>query len=64
MALQILDGSIAEGARAHELRLMLSVVLTALERWDRQFAGDGDHIFFAKAASTTLLNASAERNAS
>jgi transposase InsO family protein len=41
MALQILDECMAEGARAYELARLLGVGLTTLQRWRRQFAGDG-----------------------
>ncbi len=41
-ALEILDEVIADGARAHELAVLLGVGLTTLQRWRRQFAGAGD----------------------
>ena len=34
----------ANGARARELPLLLGVGLTTLQRWRRQFAGDGDGV--------------------
>jgi transposase InsO family protein len=37
-----MDEGIAEGARASELAKLLGVGLTTLQRWRRQFAGDGD----------------------
>jgi hypothetical protein len=37
-ALQILDEGMADGARAHELAVLLGVGLTTLQRWPRQFA--------------------------
>ena len=43
-ALQILDEGVADGARASELALLLGVGLTTLQRWRRQFAGDGDGV--------------------
>jgi transposase InsO family protein len=43
-ALGILDEGIANGARSSELALLLGVGLTTLQRWRRQFAGDGDGI--------------------
>ena len=43
-ALQILDEGIAVGTRACELALLLGVGLTTLQRWRRQFAGDGDGV--------------------
>ena len=41
-ALEILDTGIAAGARACKLAELLGVGLTTLQRWRRQFAGDGD----------------------
>ena len=41
-ALEILDGAVAAGARAREVAALLGVGLTTLQRWRRQFAGDGD----------------------
>jgi hypothetical protein len=43
-ALQILDENVAAGARASELPQLLGLGLTTLQRWQRQFAGDGDAI--------------------
>jgi hypothetical protein len=47
-ALQILDEGISAGARVQELVLLLSLLLgmglSTLQRWRRQFAGDGDGI--------------------
>jgi len=43
-ALEILDEGVANGARARELALLLGVGLTTLQRWRRQFAGDGDGV--------------------
>ena len=43
-ALEILDEGRANGARARELALLLGVGLTTLQRWRRQFAGDGDGV--------------------
>ncbi len=40
-ALQILDEGMAAGARAQELALLLGVGLSTLQRWRRQFAGQG-----------------------
>ena len=34
----------ANGARARELAQLLGVGLTTLQRWRRQFAGDGDGV--------------------
>jgi transposase InsO family protein len=41
-ALEILDAAVAAGARARTLAALLGVGLTTLQRWRRQFAGDGD----------------------
>jgi transposase-like protein len=41
-ALQILDAGVAAGARACKLAELLGAGLTTLQRWRRQFAGDGD----------------------
>ena len=41
-ALEILDAGMAAGARACKLAELLGVALTTLQRWRRQFAGDGD----------------------
>ena len=41
-ALEILDEGMAHGARASELALLLGVGLTTLQRWRRQFVGDGE----------------------
>jgi transposase-like protein len=40
--LAILDAGMAAGARACEVAAVLGVGLTTLQRWRRQFAGDGD----------------------
>ena len=41
-ALEILDAAMAAGARAREVATLLGVGLTTLQRWRRQFTGDGD----------------------
>ena len=41
-ALEILDEGVAAGARACMVADLLGVGLTTLQRWRRQFAGDGD----------------------
>ena len=41
-ALEILDEAVAAGARACMVADLLGVGLTTLQRWRRQFAGDGD----------------------
>jgi putative transposase len=40
--LEILDAAMAAGARAQTVADLLGVGLTTLQRWRRQFAGDGD----------------------
>lgn len=41
-ALEILDAGMAAGARSCELATLLGVGLSTLQRWRRQFTGDGD----------------------
>jgi transposase InsO family protein len=41
-ALEILDAGMSAGARACKLAELLGVGLTTLQRWRRQFTGDGD----------------------
>jgi transposase-like protein len=41
-ALKILNEGLAAGARASELAKLLGLGLSTLQRWRRQFAGDGD----------------------
>ena len=41
-ALEILDAAVAAGARAREVAALLGMGLRTLQRWRRQFAGDGD----------------------
>ncbi len=41
-ALEILDAAVAAGARARVVAALLGVGLTTLQRWRRQFTGDGD----------------------
>ena len=41
-ALEMLDAAVAAGARARKVADLLGVGLTTLQRWRRQFAGDGD----------------------
>ena len=43
-ALEILDEGMANGARASKLARLLGVGLTTLQRWRRQFVGDGDGV--------------------
>ena len=61
--MQILDEGMADGARTRELALLLGVGLTTLQRWRRQFAGDGDGIDRRKGSAATSLIASAKKNA-
>jgi putative transposase len=42
--LEILDTGMAAGARACKLAELLLIVLMTLQRWRRQFAGDGDDL--------------------
>jgi len=49
-ALEIFEEGIASGARARELALLLGVGLTTLQRWRRQFAGDGDGVDHRKGS--------------
>ena len=46
-----MDEGIAAGARASQLALLLGIGLTTLQRWRRQFAGDGDGVDRRKATS-------------
>lgn len=41
-AIEILDATVAAGARAREVAALLGMGLRTLQRWRRQFAGDGD----------------------
>ncbi len=41
-ALEILDAAVSAGAWAREVAALLGVGLTTLQRWWRQFLGDGD----------------------
>ena len=43
-ALESLDAAVAAGARAREVVALLCVGLTTLQRWRREFAGDGDGV--------------------
>jgi putative transposase len=43
-ALEILEAGLAAGARAQTLAALLGVGLSTLQRWRRQFAGDGDGV--------------------
>ena len=49
-ALDILDAGMAAGARACKLAELLGVGLTTLQRWRRQFAGDGDGLYRRKGS--------------
>ncbi len=41
-ALEILEAAMAAGARAQKVADLLGVELTTLQRWRRQFSGDGE----------------------
>jgi len=43
-ALEILDGAVAAGATALRLAELLAISLRTLQRWRRQFTGDGDGV--------------------
>ena len=43
-ALEILEAGLAAGARAQTLAAFLGMALSTLQRWRRQFAGDGDGV--------------------
>ena len=43
-ALEILEAGLAAGARAQTLANLLGIALSTLQRWRRQFAGDGDGV--------------------
>jgi transposase-like protein len=62
-ALDILDEGMANGARARELALLLGVGLTTLQRWRRQFVGDGDGVDRRKGSPAMWHTASVRRNA-
>ena len=51
MALEILEEGIAAGARASELAKLMGVGLSTLQRWRRQFAGDGEGVDGRKGSS-------------
>ena len=40
--MEILDGAVAAGATATRVAERLAISLSTLQRWRRQFAGDGD----------------------
>ena len=46
-----MDEGIVAGARARQLTLLLSIGLTTLQRWRRQFAGAGDGVDRRKGSS-------------
>nr|WP_225323103.1 IS3 family transposase [Synechococcus sp. RSCCF101] len=50
-ALEILDAAVAAGARAREVAALLGMGLRTLQRWRRQFAGDGDGLDRRKGSS-------------
>jgi len=61
--MEIVDGDMANDARAHELALLLSVGLTTLQRWRHQFAGDGDGVNRRMTATATWLTDSVRSTA-
>jgi transposase len=52
--LEILDEGMANGAQTRELALLLGVGLTTLQRWRRQFAGDGEGVERRKGSDRHL----------
>ena len=50
-ALEILKAGLAAGARAQALASLLGIGLSTLQRWRRQFAGDGDGVDRRKGSS-------------
>ena len=50
-ALEILKAGLADGARAQALARLLGIGLSTLQRWRRQFAGDGDGVDRRKGSS-------------
>ena len=54
-ALEILDTAITAGARSREVAALLGVGLTTLQRWRRQFAGDGDGLDRRKGSHVWCL---------
>jgi transposase len=46
----------ADGARAHELAVLLGVGLTTLQRWRRQFAGDGGGVDRRKGSQRNVAH--------
>jgi len=51
-----MDEGIAAGARARQLARLLGVGLTTLQRWRRQFAGDGGGVDRRKGSSRQVAH--------
>ena len=49
-----MDEGIAAGARARQLALLLGIGLTTLQRWRRQFAGDGGGVDCRKGSQRNV----------
>ena len=58
-ALEILDGAVCAGARAHAVPALLGVGLTTLQRWRRQFAGGRDGTDHQKGSPHNVSHCSA-----
>ncbi len=56
----MLDAAVAAGARARKVADLLGVGLTTLQRWRRQFAGDGDGLDRRKSSHRLVLSADSE----
>ncbi|MBM5796955.1 MAG: helix-turn-helix domain-containing protein [Cyanobacteria bacterium K_Offshore_0m_m2_072] len=63
-ALEILDAAVTAGVRAREVAALLGVGLTTLQRWRRQFAGDGDGLDGRKGSHPWCRIASRRKSAS
>ena len=51
-----MDEGIAAGARARQLALLLGIGLTTLQRWRRQFAGDGCPVSIRLTGGVNLVD--------
>ena len=49
-----MDEGLAAGARARQLALLLGIGLTTLQRWRRQFAGDGGGVDCRKGSQRNV----------
>jgi len=61
-ALQILDEGMADGARGRQLALLFGVVLSTLQRWRSQYAGEGDEMTAARCATAMWRTVSVRRS--